>query len=167
MLFSLSARLQDRRCYLKSCLCNLLEPQRPIRRCPLEGISDALIVIGPDGVITPRCIPACTDELLRGLGKLAGETGCAVQTHYSESDWEHGYVLQRMGKSDATAIRDFGLMNRRTVLAHGCHTTGSDRALILDHGHVCLGTDIAGGRCRCPASADNAARPGRPTVCND
>ncbi len=34
MLFSLSARLQDRRCYLKFCLCNLLGPQRPIRRCP-------------------------------------------------------------------------------------------------------------------------------------
>lgn len=124
-------------------------------------------------VITPRFIPACTDELLRGLGKLTGETGCAVQTHCSESDWEHAYVLERMGKSDATAIRDFGLMNRRTVLAHGCHTTVSDRALIRNQGaaishcplsnalgsnavlpvkscleegvHVCLGTDIAGG----------------------
>jgi len=124
-------------------------------------------------VITPRFIPACTDELLAGLGKLAGETGCAVQTHCSESDWEHEYVLKRTGRHDAVAIRDFGLMNRRTVLAHGCHVSKSDRALIREYGaaiahcplsnafgsngvlpvktcldegvHVALGTDIAGG----------------------
>ena len=124
-------------------------------------------------VITPRFIPACTDELLAGLGKLARETGCAVQTHCSETDWEHDYVLKRTGRHDAVAIRDFGLMTRRTVLAHGCHVSAADRALIRAHGaaiahcplsnafgsngvlpvktcldegvHVALGTDIAGG----------------------
>ena len=124
-------------------------------------------------VITPRFIPACTDELLTGLGRMAGETGCAVQTHCSESDWEHEYVLKRTGRHDAVAIRDFGLMTRRTVLGHGCHVSASDRALIRHHGaaiahcplsnafgsngvlpvktcidegvHVSLGTDIAGG----------------------
>ncbi len=124
-------------------------------------------------VITPRFIPACTDELLQGLGDLASETGCAIQTHCSESDWEHGYVMDRCGKTDAAALADFGLMTRRTVLAHGNHVTKADRDLIrdkgaaiahcslsnayfadavlpvrtcLDHGvHVALGTDIAGG----------------------
>jgi guanine deaminase len=124
-------------------------------------------------VITPRFIPACTDELLTGLGKVAGETGCAVQTHCSETDWEHDYVLKRTGRHDAVAIKDFGLMNRRTVLAHGCHVSAEDRALIRQYGaaiahcplsnafgsngvlpvktcleegvHVALGTDIAGG----------------------
>ena len=124
-------------------------------------------------VITPRFIPACTDELLTGLGRLAAETGCAVQTHCSETDWEHEYVLKRTGRHDTVAIRDFGLMNRRTILAHGCHVSASDRELIrhygaaiahcplsnafgsngvlpvktcLDEGvHVALGTDIAGG----------------------
>lgn len=124
-------------------------------------------------IITPRFIPACTDELLTGLGKLAAETHCAVQTHCSETDWEHEYVLKRTGRHDAVAIRDFGLMNRRTILAHGCHLSHSDRALIRQAGaaiahcplsnafgsngvlpvktcleegvHVALGTDIAGG----------------------
>jgi guanine deaminase len=96
-----------------------------------------------------------------------------VQTHCSEGDWEHEYVIKRTGRHDAVAIRDFGLMNRRTVLAHGCHVSASDRALIREHGaaiahcplsnafgsngvlpvktcieegvHVALGTDIAGG----------------------
>lgn len=124
-------------------------------------------------VITPRFIPSCTDELLEGLGKLARETGCAVQTHCSESTWQHEFVLARMGKSDATALSDLGLVNRRTVLAHGVHVSKSDRDIIRKHGagishcpysnalgsngvlpvktmlkegvHVSLGTDIGGG----------------------
>jgi guanine deaminase len=124
-------------------------------------------------VITPRFIPACTDALLHGLGALASETGCAVQTHCSEGNWEHEYVIARTGRHDAVALRDFGLMNRRTILAHGVHVSADDRALIRMHGagishcplsnamgangvlpvrtcldegvHVSLGSDIAGG----------------------
>jgi guanine deaminase len=78
---------------------------------------------GNDGrvlpVITPRFIPACTDTMLEGLGRLAAETGCHVQTHCSESDWEHAHVRERMGMSDAQSLERFGLLTRRTVLAHG------------------------------------------------
>lgn len=124
-------------------------------------------------VITPRFIPSCTDALLEGLGKLATETGCHVQTHCSESDWEHAYVKQRLGKTDTAALRDFGLLTRKTVLAHSNHIEDKDADLIkqtqagvahcplsnfyfanavfplramLDRGlNVGLGTDIAGG----------------------
>ena len=68
--------------------------------------------------VTPRFIPSCTDEGLKELGRLARETGCHVQTHCSESDWEHGYVLQRHGCTDAESLDRFGLLTRRTVLAH-------------------------------------------------
>ncbi|MBS3049684.1 guanine deaminase [Enterobacter mori] len=124
-------------------------------------------------VITPRFIPSCTDTLLEGLGKLAAETGCHVQTHCSESDWEHAYVKERLDKTDTVALRDFGLLTRKTILAHSNHIEDDDAHLIhqtgagiahcplsnfyfanavfplramLDHGlNVGLGTDIAGG----------------------
>jgi guanine deaminase len=124
-------------------------------------------------VITPRFIPSCTDELLTQLGALARETGCHVQTHCSESDWEHQYVLDRCGKSDTAALDGFGLLSRHTVLAHGNFVGDDDIALIKERGaaiahcplsnvyfsdavfplrkilqrgvHVGLGTDIAGG----------------------
>src|SRR5580698_10552727 len=70
-------------------------------------------------VITPRFIPSCTDELLRSLGALARESGCHVQTHCSESDWEHHYVLERYGTTDTAALERLGLLGRHTVLAHG------------------------------------------------
>ena len=124
-------------------------------------------------VITPRFIPSCTHALLEGLGALTRETGCHVQTHCSESDWEHGFVLDRYGRTDSFALDDLGLLTRHTVLAHGNFITPDDMALIKERGagvahcplsnvyfsnavfplrraldkglRVGLGTDIAGG----------------------
>lgn len=123
--------------------------------------------------ITPRFIPACTDPLLEGLGALAQSCGCHVQTHCSESDWEHGAVVARYGRSDAESLDGFGLMTRRTVLAHANLVSDGDMDLIGARGagiahcplsnayfsnavfplrmaiekglHVGLGTDISGG----------------------
>lgn len=123
--------------------------------------------------ITPRFIPACSDTALRGLGDLAQETGAHVQTHCSESDWEHSHVLDRCGKSDARALDEFGLLTRKTVLAHSCFLSDSDMNLLRRRGagvahcplsnaffagaafplrraleksvHVGLATDISGG----------------------
>jgi guanine deaminase len=133
-------------------------------------------------VITPRFIPSCTDGLLRGLGRLARETGCHVQTHCSESDWAHEFVLSRYGVTDTTALERFGLLSRRTILAHGNFIDGPDVATIVQTGagiahcplsnvyfsdavfpvrrmleqgvHVGLGTDISGGAS--PSILENA-----------
>lgn len=124
-------------------------------------------------IITPRFVPACSDDALAGLGELAQDTGAAVQTHCSESDWEHGAVLSRMGKTDTATLDDFGLLTRRSVLAHAGHITPDDMDLIAERGagiahcplsnayfgnaifplrralnkalHIGLGTDISGG----------------------
>ncbi len=123
--------------------------------------------------ITPRFIPACTDDLLHRLGRLAAETGCHVQTHASESDWEHAHVQSRCGMTDAAALAGFGLLTRRTVLAHGNFLDEADLLQVRQAGagvahcplsnlyfadavfplrmalaravHVGLGTDIAAG----------------------
>ena len=124
-------------------------------------------------VVTPRFIPSCTDEALAGLGALATECGCHVQTHCSESDWAHGHALERYGKTDTAALAGFGLLGRKTVLAHSVFLTDDDMETVraagagvahcalsnmyfgnavfplrrsLEKGlHVGLGTDISGG----------------------
>jgi guanine deaminase len=133
-------------------------------------------------VITPRFIPSCSDDLLHRLGMLAQETGCHVQTHCSESDWAHQFVLDRCGMTDTAALDGFGLLSRRTILAHGNFVADADIALIAKRGaaiahcplsnvyfsdavfplrrvlrqgvHVGLGSDIAGGAS--PSILDNA-----------
>lgn len=124
-------------------------------------------------VVTPRFIPSCTDEMLSGLGKIAAESGCHVQTHCSESDWQHSYVLERHGKRDTESLNSFGLLTDKTVLAHSNFINDTDMQTIksaqsgiahcplsnyyfsnavfparkaLDKGlNVGLGTDISGG----------------------
>jgi guanine deaminase len=124
-------------------------------------------------VVTPRFIPSCTDATLEGLGGIARQCGCHVQTHCSESDWAHGYVLSRHGATDTEMLDRFGLLGRRTVLAHANFITANDMEIIrerqaavahcplsnayfanavfplraaLEKGiHVGLGTDISGG----------------------
>ena len=81
-------------------------------------------------VITPRFIPSCTDEMLRGLGELAEEYDCHVQTHCSESDWAHNHVLNRHGKRDTESLNHFKLLTQKTVLAHSCFINVDDMAMI-------------------------------------
>ena len=152
-----------------------------------EASVEAIGAIGSplvEPIITPRFTPACTDALLEGLGELAEATGARVQTHCSESDWHHGYALDRFGATDSTALDGFGLLRPHTVLAHGDHLTGDDMALLeqrragvahcpLSNAYfanavfgvrravaagvgVGLGSDISGG-----------ARPGLLGVCQD
>ena len=123
--------------------------------------------------VTPRFIPACTDRMLKGLGEIVERYGCHVQTHCSESDWEHQYVIDRLGATDTQSLDRFGLLTDRTVLAHAVFADDHDLGTIvrrqsgiahcplsnlylshavfparraLDQGaKLGLGTDIAGG----------------------
>lgn len=85
-------------------------------------------------IITPRFTPACTDEVLTGLGQLAQDTAARVQTHCSESDWQHQYALDRFGTSDANALAERGLIRANTVLAHGDHLSDADFDVIKPTG---------------------------------
>lgn len=78
-------------------------------------------------VVTPRFIPSCTDEALKGLGDLAAKYDTYIQSHCSESDWEHSYVQDRFHKNDAFALHDFGLLKDKSVMAH-CNFLNDDDA---------------------------------------
>jgi len=124
-------------------------------------------------VVSPRFIPSCTDASLKGLGTLAKQLGCHVQTHCSEGDWEHQFVLQRFGMTDTEALDSFGFLGRKSLLGHAPHLTDRDMDIFkvrgsavshcplsnayfssavfplraaLERGlHVALGTDVSGG----------------------
>ncbi len=78
-------------------------------------------------VVTPRFIPSCTTEALQGLGELAAKYDTHIQSHCSESDWEHEYVKNRFNKHDAFALHDFGLLGDKSVMAH-CNFLDDDDA---------------------------------------
>lgn len=138
----------------------------------VEGIGRASAQ-GVWPVITPRFIPSCTDEVLKGLGDLADKTGAYVQTHCNEGQWEHDVVLERFGKTDPYALRDFGLLREHSIMAHCPYLTEEEGEMFVRLGvsiahcpmansyfssavapiqrfrgqgiHVGLGTDVSGG----------------------
>ena len=85
-------------------------------------------------VVTPRFIPSCTDATLQGLAAIGRAEGCHFQTHCSESDWQHRYVLERYGRSDAQSLDRFGLMSERTILAHAALLSRRDMDLVRSRG---------------------------------
>ena len=85
-------------------------------------------------MVTPRFIPSCTHSALLKLGRVAEETGCRVQTHCSEGDWEHQFVLERYGQSDTAALSDLGLLRRGSVLAHCNFISPTDMEMIKSAG---------------------------------
>ena len=108
--------------------------------------------------VTPRFIPSCTDGVLTTLGSIAHEYDCHVQTHCSESDWEHQYVLDRHGVTDTTSLDRFGLLTDKTVLAHSNLINEQDMTTI--HANDC-------GIAHCPLSNiyfSNAVFPARRTL---
>ncbi len=125
-------------------------------------------------VITPRFIPSCSSQVLEKLGDLAKQYNVHVQSHCSESDWEHNYVKNRFNKNDAQVLHDFKLLTEKTVMAHCGHLSDSDASLLSKQGtsivhcpisnayfgdgvtsikrfsqdydvNIALGTDISGG----------------------
>lgn len=85
-------------------------------------------------VVTPRFIPSCTDDALKGLGELAAKYDTYVQSHCSESDWEHEYVQNRFQKNDAFALNDFGLLREKAVMAHCNFLNDADAELFAETG---------------------------------
>ncbi|MGX7139782.1 guanine deaminase [Enterococcus silesiacus] len=85
-------------------------------------------------VVTPRFIPSCTDDSLKGLGALATKYDIHIQSHCSESDWAHTFVQERFGKNDAYALNDFGLITEKSVMAHCGFLSDDDMKLFAEKG---------------------------------
>lgn len=126
-------------------------------------------------ILTPRFAPSCTEQCLQDLGKLHKETDLPIQTHISENPNEVQLVKEMFPKqtSYADVYDAFGLLTKRTVLAHAVHLTPHEIDLVrsrdakvshcpisnsyiasgmcpvrdlLDAGiDVSLGTDVSGG----------------------
>ncbi len=152
---------------------------------PQSGYDDSKVLIARwhnhgrnQYAITPRFAPTSTPEQLELAGVLWKESpGTFVHTHVSENvseiQWVRSLFPERVGYLDV--YDHYGLLGRRSVLAHGVHLTARERARVHETGsaiahcptsnlflgsglfhvheakdpkrpiHVGLGTDIGGG----------------------
>ncbi|MDO5112705.1 MAG: amidohydrolase family protein [Clostridia bacterium] len=126
-------------------------------------------------ILTPRFTPACTDELMAALGKLARERDLPVQSHLSENDNEIAWVKELHPDCAQywQTYAKYGLWKQGTLMAHCVHSDARERAAMREAGvfmvhcpdsnvnirsgiapvrralqegvQVVMGTDIAGG----------------------
>ncbi len=71
-------------------------------------------------ILTPRFSPACTEELMAFLGRLAADKGLPIQSHLSESREEIAWVKELFpdcGSYYAT-YQKHGLWTDKTLMAH-------------------------------------------------
>lgn len=96
-------------------------------------------------IVTPRFAPACSEQLLRGLGRIANTYSAAIQSHLAETRPECRWVSSLFPScSSYTAVYDaFGLLRTPCIMAHGIHLDDNELALLHDRG-----TGIA----HCPCS---------------
>ncbi len=89
-------------------------------------------------ILTPRFIPSCTDELMRGLARLQQERGLPVQSHLSENFGEIAWVKELCPESSCygDAYDRLGLFgsNGKTVMAHCVHSSREELELMKERG---------------------------------
>ncbi|CAB4392869.1 unnamed protein product [Rhizophagus irregularis] len=138
-----------------------------------EGRENGSRLVYP--IITPRFAITCTSQLMNSLGLLAKKYNMPIQSHLSENIGEINFISELFPHlPDYTTVYDHhGLLNEKTIMAHGIHLSSKELKLIkernigishcptsnfaicsgvcnvrqlLDEGiKVGLGTDLSGG----------------------
>jgi guanine deaminase len=89
-------------------------------------------------IVTPRFVPSCTGELMRGLADLAKKYDVPVQSHLSENRGEVAWVkeLHPDCPNYASVYEQFKLFGQQpTVMAHCIHLTDEEVELMAKN-HV-------------------------------
>lgn len=125
------------------------------RNCPdaLKGAPDIclketeelILKYGKDDrvkpILTPRFVPTCSEELMKGLGRLASKYGVPVQSHLSENKDEVKYVrkLHQNSPGYAHVYNEAGLFGQTpTLMAHCVYLTEQELELLVQNGVVAV-----------------------------
>ena len=89
-------------------------------------------------ILTPRFIPSCSDELMRGLRGLAEKYALPVQSHLSENFSEIAWVKELCPQSEfyGDAYDRFGLFggDHRCIMAHCVHSCDAEMERMRQNG---------------------------------
>ncbi|KAI1148748.1 hypothetical protein F4825DRAFT_454159 [Nemania diffusa] len=96
--------------------------------------------IDPEGrlikhVLTPRFAITCEDALLAGLGEIAkSNPDLPIQTHFNEAEQEMSFTktLFPTFENEADLYHHFGLLTKRSILAHCCYVSEYELGRLKD-----------------------------------
>ena len=89
--------------------------------------------------LAPHAPYTTTPELLRQVAADAQRLGLPIHIHLAETLTECAYVKEHFGfDTPAQYLHACGILQPGTLLAHGCHLTESDLALVAEQGCVVI-----------------------------
>ena len=82
----------------------------------------------------PRFALSCTRELLEAVGDITKRLGLLVHTHSNENVEERAIVEAATGQAPIAYLDGVGLVNERSVIAHGVHLDQAEIATLRERG---------------------------------
>jgi 5-methylthioadenosine/S-adenosylhomocysteine deaminase len=106
---------------------------------------DRLAELGPavSPALAPHSIYMVSEEGLRWIGELGAERRVPIQIHLSETEGEVQDCLAEHRVRPAFYLDRLGLLNERTVLAHGVWLSPEELALIAERGATVVTNPVA------------------------
>lgn len=84
-------------------------------------------------ILAPHAPYTCDDDFLRACAKKAQETGTGIHIHAAENIEQTQNSLQAYGKTPIEILRDTGVLDVPTLLAHLCGATEGDLDLLQEY----------------------------------
>jgi len=125
-------------------LFDLHSSPEQLREAAHRGL-EALSGYGPEitPALAPHAIYTVSEESLRWIGELGSERDLPVQIHLSETEKEVQDCLAEHGERPAFYLDRLGLLNERTVLAHGVWLDPDELALVAERGTTVVANPVA------------------------
>ena len=80
----------------------------------------------------PRFALSCTRDLLEAVGDITKRLGLLVHTHSNENVTERALIEAATGQSPIAYLDGIGLVNERSVIAHGVHLDPAELATLRE-----------------------------------
>jgi 5-methylthioadenosine/S-adenosylhomocysteine deaminase len=82
----------------------------------------------------PRFALSCTRELLEAVGDVTKRRGLLIHTHSNENAGERALVVSATGRAPTAYLDSVGLVNERSVIAHGVNLDPDEIAILAGRG---------------------------------
>ena len=93
--------------------------------------------------LAPHSIYTVSEESLRWIAELGAERGVPIQIHLSETEHEVEDCVAAHGLRPAAYLDRLGMLNERTVLAHGVWLDREELELIAERGATVVTNPVA------------------------
>jgi 5-methylthioadenosine/S-adenosylhomocysteine deaminase len=84
-------------------------------------------------ILAPHAPYTCDDAYLRAAAAWASKLALGIHIHAAETHQETEASLRRFGRTPIQTLRDTGILDRPTIIAHACGATPDDIALMARH----------------------------------